>query len=63
MTEPYFDPWKKLYIADMKSYETFQERISDGVLLLQIYWPSNCNLHATADVPWDFFENFHISFF
>ena len=40
----------------MKINKIFQERISDGVLFLQIYCLSNCNLQSNA--PWDFFENF-----
>ena len=39
----------------MKIYEIFQERISDGMLFLQIYCQLICNLHSTADVPLRFF--------
>ena len=64
---------KKYHIADMKNYEIFQERISNGKLHLQIYCPSSNNLHSTADVPLGFtgkfleqilhktHKNFHIS--
>ena len=56
-------PSKKFHIVDMKTYKIFQERIGDGVLFLQTYCPLNCNLHSTADVPWDFLENFQNSIF
>ena len=48
-------PSKKYHITDMKICEIFQERISDGVLFLQINCPSNCNLDSTADVSVGFF--------
>ena len=46
------------HIADVKIYEIFQERINNWVLFLQIYCPSFCNLHSTADVPLKFFRKF-----
>ena len=51
-------PSKRFHIADMKIYKIYWKKVSDEVLSLKIYCPSNCTLHSTPDVTLGSFRKF-----